>query len=60
MQCFQMIDLGSGAGDFVADGQPKRRGRTVWRWRHSGSNVKMEEWMKSILKKQMKERSQRG
>jgi hypothetical protein len=50
-----MIDLGSEAGDFVAYGQPKRRGGTVWRRRHSGSGVEMEEWTKSIPKKQMKE-----
>ena len=55
-----MIDLGLGAGDFVGDGQPKRRGGTVWRRRHSGSGVEMEEWTKSIPKKQMKEQSRRG
>ena len=55
-----MIDLGSGTGDFIGDGQLKRRGGTVWRRRHSGNDKEMEEWTKSILKKRMKERSQRG
>ena len=55
-----MRDLGLGVGDFVGDGQPKRHGGTVWRRRHSGSGMEMEEWMKSIPKKHMKERSRRG
>ena len=46
-----MIDLSSGVGDFVGDGQLKRRGGMVWRRRHSGSGVEMEEWTKSIPKK---------
>jgi hypothetical protein len=40
---FQMIDLGSGVDDFIGDGQPKRRGGKVWRRRHSGNSVEMED-----------------